>query len=75
MYLFIPFILLSIYSLFYSSIFNTQVKKSFLIVLLFITYFLYIFGKIGFLEFGNKLILVGLPFAIYYIFKNRYNLN
>ena len=71
MYLFIPFILVSIYSFFYSLIFNTQIKKSFLIISLIITYFLYFFGKIGFLEFGNQILLFSSPFIILFIIKKR----
>ena len=71
MNLFLPFILLSIYSFFFSFYFKIKLFKSFLLTSLFVIYFIYIFGKFGFIEIGNLFIGLLSPVLLFLIYKNR----
>lgn len=71
MLLITPFFLISIYSFFFCYIFKIQIIKSYLIVSLIFTYFIYILGKIGFLELSNWIIYLLTPFILLVLLKNK----
>ena len=71
MNLFLPFILLTIYSFFISFSFKIKLFKSFLLTSLLLIYFIYIFGKFGFIELGNLFIGLVSPILLFFIYKNR----
>lgn len=71
MNLFLPFILLSIYSFFISFCFKIKLFKSFLLTSLLFIYFIYIFGKFGFIELGNIFIGLLSPIILFFIYKNK----
>ena len=71
MNLFLPFILLTIYSFFISFSFKIKLFKSFLLTSLLLIYFIYIFGKFGFIELGNLFIGSVSPILLFFIYKNR----
>jgi hypothetical protein len=76
MSIFFPFIILSIFSYFISSLCKIPITKSFLLVAIFITLFLLLFGKINLLEQANYIFsFSSILLAIYLVIKREINLN
>ena len=74
MNLVIPFIIISIYSYLISSVYKISIIRSYLTIIISLTFFLIFLGKFGFLNHSNELIKYFTFFLLIYLFfKKKFN--
>ena len=74
MLLVIPFIIISIYSYLISSVYKISIIRSYLTIIISLTFFLIFLGKFGFLTHANELIKYFTFFLLIYLFfKKKFN--
>ena len=70
----IPFIIISIYSYLISSVYKISIIRSYLTIIISLTFFLIFLGKFGFLTHTNELIKYFTFFLLIYLFfKKKFN--